>query len=173
MVRLESTQRPAPVSQTVLGWQGPSEPKSGTTTFAKESDHESPIKTDDVRDCIELGTDRCRGVGSARSAAPPGSQDQPASVATPGSGSDPPSTPFSGCRSGAEVAFVQQGRTLKKRLQETTTGTKDPRTGQDLSKNANPGSGLPGGKDLSKEFPSGEQQWNDRLKGSLGAAPIT
>lgn len=52
--------------------------------------------------------------------------------------------------------------------QETTTGTKDPRTGQDLSKNANPGFGLPGGKDLSKEFPSAERQWNDRLKGSLG-----
>ena len=57
---------------------------------------------------------------------------------------------------------------LRERFQETTTGTKDPRTGQDLSKNANPGSGLPGGKDLSKEFPSGEKRWNDRLKGSLG-----
>jgi hypothetical protein len=51
--------------------------------------------------------------------------------------------------------------------QETTTGIKDPRTGQDLSKNANPGYGLPGGKDISKEFPSAEQQWNDRLKGTL------
>jgi hypothetical protein len=56
----------------------------------------------------------------------------------------------------------------KQRLQETTTGTKDPRTGQDLSKNANPGSGLPGGKDLGKEFPSAEKQWNERMKGALG-----
>ena len=56
----------------------------------------------------------------------------------------------------------------KQRLQETTTGTKDPRTGQDLSKNANPGSWLPGGKDLGKEFPSAEKQWNERMKGALG-----
>jgi hypothetical protein len=51
--------------------------------------------------------------------------------------------------------------------QETTTGINDPRTGQDLSKDANPGFGLPGGKDISKEFPSAEQQWNDRLKGTF------
>jgi hypothetical protein len=49
---------------------------------------------------------------------------------------------------------------------ETTPGLKDPRTGKDLSKD--PASGLPGGKDISKQFPSAEKQWNDRIKGSLG-----
>ena len=52
--------------------------------------------------------------------------------------------------------------------EETTTGIKDPQTGRDLSKNANPGFGLPGGKNINKEFPSAEQQWNDRIHGALG-----
>jgi hypothetical protein len=67
----------------------------------------------------------------------------------------------------ADKMNLKTAKLSQERLHETTTGTKDPRTGQDLSKNANPGFGLPGGKDLSKDFPSAEQQWNDRLKGSL------
>ncbi len=52
--------------------------------------------------------------------------------------------------------------------QITTPVMKNPWTGQDLSQNANPGSGLPGGMDLGKAFPSGQQQWNDRVSGALG-----
>ena len=57
----------------------------------------------------------------------------------------------------------------KERTQETTTGTKIPWTGQDLSKDANPGYGLPGGKDISKELPSGEDRLKGRGNGVLGA----
>ena len=52
--------------------------------------------------------------------------------------------------------------------QITTPVVKNPWTGQDLSQNANPGNGLPGGMDLGKAFPSGQQQWNDRVNGALG-----
>jgi hypothetical protein len=51
-------------------------------------------------------------------------------------------------------------------VQETTPGMKNPWTGQDLSGDSHPGSGLPGGPDIGQEFPSG-QQWIDRLNGFL------
>ena len=116
-----------------------------------------------MRDCVELGTDRC----GARWQRPPAGQRQPASAAAPAAAIRrqlPPPVVAAGLKS----LPLNKAKLLKERLQETTTGTKDPRTGQDLSKNANPGIGLPGGRDLSKEFPSGEKQWNDRIKGSLG-----
>lgn len=56
----------------------------------------------------------------------------------------------------------------KARLQATTPGTMDPWTGQDLSKNGNPGSGLPGGRDISKLFPSGDGRLNGVFGGGSG-----
>ena len=74
-------------------------------------------------------------------------------------------SPTSVSAAGLKSHRLDKAGLWKQRLQETTTGTKDPRTGQDLSKNANPGNWLPGGKDLGKEFPSAEKQWNERMKG--------
>lgn len=69
---------------------------------------------------------------------------------------------------GLKFAPVNKSQLSKDRFQRTTTGVKDSRTGLPLSNHDNPGYGLPGGQDLGKSFPSAEQRWNDRSKGSLG-----
>jgi hypothetical protein len=67
-----------------------------------------------------------------------------------------------------QVTGVNAVDITKGSLQVTTTGYRDPRTGEVLSPDAHPGSGLPGGKDISKEFPSGSDRAKDLGKGVLG-----
>ncbi|MHB8898829.1 MAG: hypothetical protein ACYC6Y_08800 [Thermoguttaceae bacterium] len=70
--------------------------------------------------------------------------------------------------SGLKLSSANASQLSKDRFHKTTTGVKDPWTGRSLSNHDNLGHGLPGGHDLSKDFPSAEQRWNNRFKGPLG-----